>query len=197
MIFTAVVLAAGSSSRFGRNKLLLPYGTSTVLQTIVDHLSVPGVDHVWVVTGPFEDDILRHVKGPSVRFVRNTAHEEGMSSSVRTAARMISEDVAGVIVAPGDMPMFTSSTVQILIEQYRPQHIVIPRYRTRRGHPILMDRRYFLESLDSSEDRILERILREHASGVQYVDVEDEGILRDFDTPEEYEQMMQDNVRQD
>ena len=185
-----VVLAAGMSRRMGQPKQLLPFGGSTVLRTVLKMLqSVSGRGDVVVVLGHRADEV-RKVLPAEVRYVINEAYAEGMFSSVLAGLASLDEDVEGMLLLLGDQPQIRASVVQAVLDRWEQtdKGIVIPEVGGKRGHPILVDvRRYgeAIRSLDGSEG--MKPIVRGYPEDTAVVILGDESILRDLDTPEDYE----------
>lgn len=189
MTFSAVILAAGESSRFGGNKLLQPFGGSTIIQTVVNKLSHPAIQDILIITGAYADAISAAVRGPKIRCILNGHFALGMSSSIRLAAAHVPPNVDAVVIAPGDMPVFDGDTVAKLLGRFEPGSIVIPRFEGKKGHPVVLDRRIFGECLTFEGEKILYGVIEQHAAHIGYADVTDEGVLRDIDTREDYDSL--------
>ena len=188
----AVVLAAGQSRRMGRNKMLLPYGVSTVLETIVTEVAAcPAVADVVVVTGHESDRIVTLLAAYPVRCVFNPAYVRAeMLVSLQTGLRAFSADTRAALVVPGDHPRLQRDVVQCVIDAYRPGALVIPSYQMKRGHPILIDRAWWDELLRLPETSTLRDFIRAREDHIQYVVVDTDSILKDMDTPEEYNDLL-------
>ena len=185
----AIILAAGSSRRMGTQKMLLPYGTSTILETVVDHVLESSVDHVLVVLGPDPAKIREKLAGKAVKFCHNTKHEEGMLSSVICGFQALPDEAETALIYLGDQPNIPAEVSNAVLKAYNEElfGIVIPVYEHRRGHPLLVDMKYRreVEKLDLEQGL---RILRhQFPEDVLEVDVKESGILLDIDTREDYD----------
>ncbi len=184
---SAVLLAGGASARHGRNKLTLPLGHSTVIQTCAGAFGALHLREIVVVTGFYHDDITALTFGFPIRIVQNQAHARGMTSSLRCGLSSLMEKVKGVFICPADMPLIRSSTLVQMIRAWNPENAVVPRYRLKRGHPVLLPWMMVRWCVENDEDRILPRALETFQSSVVELDVEDEGVLFDLDRPTDYE----------
>lgn len=187
----AVILAAGQSRRMGRNKMLLPYGTATVLETVVTEVTAcPAVSDVVVVTG-YEPDRITALLGPyPVRCVFNPAYARAeMLVSLQAGVRALASDVQAALIIPGDHPRLQRDIVQQVIAAREPGAIVIPSYQMKRGHPILLDRMWWAELLALPETASLRDFIRAHEDHIRYVVVDTDSVLQDLDTPEEYQRL--------
>lgn len=184
-----LVLAAGMARRMGTTKQLLPFGDKTVLQTVVDTLVDAKLAGVAVVLGHDAEAVRDSLRGRPVRFCVNEAYREGMFSSVLCGLRALPADADAALIALGDQPQIALNAVRAVAQAYREgdKGIVVPVSGERRGHPVLIDlSRYRREILSLSGDRGLKPVVRGHPEDTLEVPVDDEGILRDLDTPADY-----------
>jgi molybdenum cofactor cytidylyltransferase len=182
-----VILAAGESSRMGRDKALLPYAGATFLERLV-RLFAAHVSPVMVVLGHNAARIAAALPpGLPVRAVTNPDYRLGQFSSLQTGLRALPPDAAALVTLV-DHPAVAESTVQsILAHSAAP--LVIPRRGGRRGHPILLSRRLIDELLALPPDATAKQVVRAHLSEAVLLDVDDPGVLRDIDTPADYAQL--------
>ena len=187
----AIILAAGQSRRMGRNKMLLPFGDSTVLETIVTEVAAcEQVREVIVVTGHESDRIAALLATYPVRCVFNPAYDHTeMLVSWQVGVRALSAEVQAALVLPGDHPRLRREVIQDVIAAQQPGALVIPSYQLKRGHPILIDRAWWPELLALPETVTLRDFIRAHEDQIRYVVVETDSVLKDVDTPEEYEDL--------
>jgi molybdenum cofactor cytidylyltransferase len=187
-MITAVILGAGESTRMGEPKLLLPYGTRTVIEHIVEELSGGEVQEILVVLGHDPAPVRRALEGRDVRIVENPDYAQGMLSSVRCGLRALPRGTEGVLIVLGDQPSIQSDVVEGMIYAFRgtEKGIVVPTYRGRRGHPLLFSARYCEEVLSEFDETGLRGLLQAHSRDVFEFPVDSEDILHDMDTPEDY-----------
>src|SRR5262245_47834556 len=123
----------------GRPKQLLPFGESTILERVVDTLLTAGVGEVIVVLGHLAERVRPVLGDRPVRAVVNASYRQGMLSSVKCGVRAIGAEHDAVLFALGDQPHIESAVVREVIRAYRAGDagIVIPRYGTKKGHPII------------------------------------------------------------
>lgn len=191
-----IILASGASTRMGSPKALLtmPNG-STFVWTLITTLLDGGVDDVFVV-GRGEDRPLRdEVESlPRSRFVENARADEGQLSSVIAGLNAADRPgVGGVLVTLVDLPLIAPATVRILIEAFAAAHVPIARtsHRGRHGHPVIFGRQVFDELRRANPAVGAKSVVRAHEASVLDVEVDDEGVLRDIDTPEDYRRLTQ------
>ena len=198
---TAVVLAAGESRRMGRNKMLLPWGESTVLGRTLDNVRASVVSDVIVVTGHEREEVEAVVAlagrtqigddattAVSIQVVHNSDYAKGMLASVQAAVRALPPATEAILVVLGDQPMIEPQTIDRLLAAYAasPAGLVAPYVGERRGNPVLIDRRYFAELLALPPEAAPRALLGRHADDVLAVAVDSEAVLHDLDRPEEY-----------
>ncbi len=186
----AIVLAAGQSSRMGeRNKLFLKVGKRSMLQQVVANLTNSKVDRVFVVTGHDRERVREELKDQPVTFVHNRDYAGGLSTSLRAALAQLPKKMNAALVCLGDMPFVDSAKVNTLIDAFDPvsnQMICVPTYRGKRGNPVLWSRNYFQEMMEVQGDTGAKHIIGEYEESVVEVEMDDVGVLTDFDTPEAY-----------
>lgn len=184
----AIILAAGSSRRMGSQKLLLPFTGSTIIETVIDNVLASSIEHVMVVLGPKQEEILKVIGDRPVQYCHNPEHEKGMLSSIICGIRALPGDAVSALIFLGDQPGIPPAVTNTVINAYNEElfGIVIPVYNHRRGHPLLVDMKYRneIEKLDLEEGL---RALRHHfPQDVLEVEVDEPGILVDIDTREDY-----------
>jgi molybdenum cofactor cytidylyltransferase len=186
---TAVIPAAGESRRMGRNKLLLPWGETTVLEQTLATLAATSVYDRVVVSGHDPAAITARAAAAGARVLHNPDFAIGMLSSVQVAVRQLGPDVEAVLVMLGDQPMVSPEVIDRLIAAYAtgPQGLVAPYYQGQRGNPVLIDRRYFDELLALPADSAPRNLLQRHGGDIRKVEIDRPAILHDLDRPEDYE----------
>ncbi len=186
----ALVPAAGMSTRMGSPKQLLPFGRKTVLQSVVDTLLEANLDGILVVLGHEADTVRESLVERPLMFRVNSDYREGMFSSILCGFSAMAGSYDAALIALGDQPHIRSNVVRRVASAYQNDNkgIVVPVYRGKRGHPALVDLgRYFSEIQSLTGEQGLKPIMRGHPDDTLEIDVGDEGVLRDIDTPEEYQ----------
>ena len=188
---TAVILAAGEGKRMGQTKQLLPWGSTTVLGQTIRNLQQTAVHTIWVVSGHNAETVEAIATAENVYSVRNTQYATGeMLSSLQTAVRQLPPNMTAVLVMLADQPMVQPETLnQILAAYWQGQgDLIAPIYGGRRGNPVLIGQKYFAELLALPPGAAPRTLLRRYADNLQLVTVPTDSILRDLDSPEQYEQ---------
>lgn len=198
-MLTAIVLAAGKSSRMGRTKALLPIGEhETFLSRIVNTFRSAGVTDVVVVIGHDARAIIeRHTELRDVRFVVNERYEEGQFSSLLTGLNAVAHDADGALVTLVDLPLVSAATIEAVVDRHRTTGapIIRPASGTRHGHPIFVARSLFAEIRSGDPRTGAKPIVRRHASVDGDVPVDDEGAFFDVDTPSDYDRVTDEQRR--
>ena len=185
----ALVPAAGMSTRMGSPKQLLPFGEKTVLQTVVDTLLEADLDGILVVLGHRADAVRDSLAERPVLFHLNHDYRKGMFTSILSGLAALEKSADAALIALGDQPNVRASVARKVAAAYRNGNkgIVVPIYRGKRGHPALVDLgRYLSEIRSLTGEDGLKPVMRGNPDDTLEVEVADEGVLRDIDTPEEY-----------
>ena len=188
---TAVVLAAGESRRMGRNKLLLPWGDTTVLGRTLAHVAASSVADGVVVTGHDRHEVEKVASQRDLTTLFNEDYRTGMLSSVQAAIRSLPPATEGALVMLGDQPLVPARLIDALLQANAasPSGLVAPAFKGRRGNPVIIDRRYFVELLALPPEAAPRALLQSHPDDLLLVEVEDDAILHDLDRPEDYERL--------
>jgi molybdenum cofactor cytidylyltransferase len=186
-----VVLAAGSSTRMGRNKLLLRVGGETLVARAARCAVSAGLDPVIVVLGHEAERVGRELAGVACRTVVNADHANGQASSFRAGIASVPESAAGAVVLLADMPHVTAEMIATLCARYRlaPAPLVISEYGDVHAPPTLYDRSLFAEIRGLSGDGSGRQIVRRHRSQAQVVTWPAER-LADLDVPADLESLL-------
>jgi molybdenum cofactor cytidylyltransferase len=188
-----VILAAGSSSRFGSAKQLLHFNNKTLLQHVIDEAIDSGAEPVIVVTGANADEVEKEIKNKKVEFVFNKSWKEGMASSivagVKKAITLIN-DIEKIIITVSDQPFVSSTLFKQLYQtqEKNVQQIVACSYADTIGTPVLFTQNYFdaLMSLEGEEGA--KKILNANNSDVATIDFPQGAI--DIDTQKDYDELL-------
>ncbi len=172
----------------GTQKLLLPWGETSIIGHIADQLLHSALDKIIVVTGHDQALVSRELADRSVTFAHNPHCTSGMLSSVRCGIKALPSDCQAVLVALGDQPMINSSVIDQMIAAFNAtdSQILVPLCQGKRGHPLLFSRRYFSEILTDFDDTGLRGLLQVHTQDTLELKVSTPSVLGDIDHPEDY-----------
>ena len=184
-----IVLAAGRSSRMApHNKLLVPDRAGRpMVARVVDNLLSSAARPVIVVTGNREEEVRAAIAGRPVQFVHAADYADGLSASLRAGIAAVPGTAAAALVCLGDMPLVTGRMIERLIEAYdadEGRSVVVPTCRGKIGNPVLWDRRFFPDIAGLVGDVGARPLLERHSEHVAQVELDDDAVLRDFDTVE-------------
>ena len=192
---TAIVPAAGLSSRMGQNKLLMPFAGKSLIERAVDTLMTSGVDEIVVVLG-HEANLLRsRLEGKRVHFVDNPDYRAGLSTSVRAGMEAAPKGADAMMIYLADQPLLEADEVRRLILAFAEarragKSIVVPFFCNKRGNPVILDASYREMVLDVVGDAGCRRIIKRHPEQVFAVQMETDHVVRDVDTPEDFESLI-------
>ncbi len=191
-MIAGLVLAAGASSRMGRDKALLLYRGQTFLDTIISTLRAGGIERIAVVLGHHADEIRRKTRLEDVEVVVNQQYQLGQTSSLQAALPQLDRpEIQAVLLCLVDHPAVSSDTVRALIAAFQPPHpsLIIPSYRGQRGHPVLISRQLFAELLALGPGIGANSVIRKYNDSTRILELNDPGILRDIDDPASYQNL--------
>lgn len=185
---SAVLLAAGESSRMGEFKQLLPFGRSTFVEQVVDALLGSAVAEVIVVLGHRAEAVIERIGSRPVKITQNPDYKQGMSTSIIAGLRLVASEAGAVMIALSDQPLLNSRTIDNLIDSFLSggKGIAIPTYRGIRGHPIIFAKKYVAELMAVKGDIGGRQIISAHPEDVLEVAVASEGVVVDINTRDDY-----------
>lgn len=194
-----LLLAAGSSTRMGQPKQLLPWGNATLIEHQIQTLLKTG-NPVNVVLGFDSTLIIPVIEKYSVNIFINDNWESGMGNSICLGIAQITgilPNAAGVLITLLDQPLITSSYYEKLLSSFQPdsQQIIVSQSSSGwRGVPVLFDQFYFKELSELKNDEGAKKIFQQHEKNVIAVDAGE--ILEDIDTPQNYQRMLRKYIKQ-
>lgn len=191
----AILLAAGSSRRMGKeNKLLLSYRGYPIIQHQVNEIQKSSLADCIVVLG-HEAEKISAVLPKKIQTVFNENHLTGMTSSIQKGIEAVDEKVKGFMICLSDMPFVTSNDYDEIshfflknIDKY-PRLIVQPVYLQQRGHPVIFSSYYRKELLEHIAPEGCREIIRRNKREVRQLDMKQPNILKDIDTPMDYQKL--------
>lgn len=193
----AIILAAGESKRMNSPKMLLPFRGKTIIETVIDNVIASEADRVIVVVGAEKDCLIEKINNYPVSYCYNENFRKGMLSSVKCGFRNLPFGTEAVLVFPGDQPMIPARIIDSVIDGYRnsKKGLVMPVFRGRRGHPLLISGRYCMmienmeeeTRLNDPDGQGLRMLLKKYPADILEVEADTDEILRDIDTPADYQ----------
>ena len=208
---TVLVLAAGLSRRMGNdNKLLLPFGQSTILATTLTNILNANIGQVLVITGheaqsvqatlvadlkndPLSIFVIQKETASKMTILTNNHYEKGMTTSIQTGVEAADADSLGYMICLSDMPFITPSEYAFLkneclkILATDKQAIIQPVFKGERGNPTIFASFYKKHILELTYTEGCKPIVQAHQSHVYLVEMPTDSVLRDIDSKGDYE----------
>lgn len=179
----AIILAAGSGSRFGGGKLMTPWRGGVLLDGALDAAFAAPVETVTVVVGA-DPDVEAHAKGRDARVAEAKDHAVGLSASLKAGIASLPWDAAGVLVFLGDMPLVPHGVLALLVEAIEGgAPAAVPVFEGRIGNPAALSARLFPEVMALQGDRGARSILEALGDALVRVQSPGLGVLIDIDRP--------------
>lgn len=191
MDISAVIAAAGFSSRMGAFKPLLPFGGRTVVERVIAAFSQGGVSSVIVVGGHRFTELQRVVIAAGARCTCNSDFRKGMFSSFKHGFRTLPQGIDAVFAHPVDMPLITPNLVRRMMEafQQHPRAIIQPVFNGQTGRPVLIPGELIPAILGAREDGGMRKVLSVYQDRFRYVASDHPGVLWDMDVLEAYHRL--------
>ncbi|MGA2624493.1 MAG: nucleotidyltransferase family protein [Bacteroidota bacterium] len=189
-IVSAVVLAAGSSQRMGSPKALLKIGEETFFQHIVEVLHSARIIDVVAVLGFEAEKITKHLGQFDGRIVLNEHWQKGQLSSITAGLDALdSQNIQAAMICPVDHPLISQSLIVDLLQAFwkSQKRIVVPTYKSRRGHPVIIERSLFNDLRTAPPEEGARSVIHRYPGDVVEVPTEEKGVVTNIDTPEDYE----------
>ncbi|CAA9579034.1 MAG: Molybdenum cofactor cytidylyltransferase [uncultured Thermomicrobiales bacterium] len=187
-----VILAAGSSSRLGRPKQLLPLGDRPVLAHTLANASAAALDGLLVVLGHEAATIRGRIDFGAARVVINDTYRGGQSTSLRAGLAALPPDADAALFILGDQPLIGPAVFDAIIAARRATAapIIMPTYDGRRGNPVLIARDLFPELAAVTGDQGARGVIHAHAASVHAVPIPGSPPTDDLDTQEDYDRLL-------
>jgi molybdenum cofactor cytidylyltransferase len=190
---SAIVLAAGTSSRMGApNKLLLDFNGAPLVRHVVMRIVASSPFETIVVTGHQEEQVIQALAGLEVSFVHNSRFEEGMTSSIQAGVAVARGE--GFMICLSDMYAMSAARYQELMEFFQEKlvddkmTICLPFHDGKRGNPVIFSAGYRHEILSHPDPEGCRKIVQENSVHLQKLQTASSEILQDLDTPQDYQQ---------
>ena len=193
-MISAILLAAGESKRMGRPKQMLAWKGKTLLRHVLENLIHSTVDEIILVLGHEAEAIQKSLTEFQIKIVINPDYQQGMASSLRQGLLAMDPGSEAFLVVLADQPGIDPEIINQIIHKFQradPRRgIARPVYRGLQGHPVLIGVRYLQEALQLQGDVGARQILMNHPEDILEIEADQEGILKDIDTHEEYQKYL-------
>ncbi|MDD4541822.1 MAG: NTP transferase domain-containing protein, partial [Eubacteriales bacterium] len=186
MRYSAVIAAAGLSSRMKSFKPLMPLAGDTVIGNVIDTLKQAGAEDIVVVIGHRADEMTKYLEKLEVRIYENKRYlETEMLDSVKLGLEALGENYDAVFITPGDMPLIKLESLESL--KRIKAGVARPVCQGKGGHPVLLDKKHVGSLLAYSGDSGLKGALKSLDEPMIDLEVDDLGVIMNLNTPEDFE----------
>jgi molybdenum cofactor cytidylyltransferase len=192
-----ILLAAGTSSRMGSNKLLFELDGASVLRGAAQRALASGLSPLLVVLGHQAERARQELDGLPCQIVVNPSYEQGINSSLRAGVAALPAEVQAVLVMLADMPLVTAEMISRLIARYRSAgaSLVISDYEGVNAPPMLYDRTLFGELQIMTGEGCGRQVVKRHQHEAEVL-AWPAAALADIDVPEDYARVRSAESRQ-
>lgn len=188
---TGIILAAGTSTRMGRDKLSLPFRDKPLVQHVINAARDSLLESVLVVL-PEDSDLESKLDLTGCNVVYSTQRTKGQAESLKTGIRNLSEGIQGAMVLLGDLPLLTPGVINHLIWSFsqEPRNWIVPMQEGMRGNPITIPQQWFEKVLELEGDTGARPLLATPRLPIRLVKINEIGPFIDVDTEQQYELLL-------
>ncbi|AZJ34017.1 NTP transferase domain-containing protein [Tenacibaculum singaporense] len=186
-----LILAAGSASRMGKIKQLLPYKNTTLLEWAIEQAQKSTIKDVFCVLGANKDVIEKQLTTKPIKVIYNPNYKNGLSTSIVEGINLLQKHCFdNTLIMLADQPHVTSEYLNSLIEASKknPSNIIASNYQSSVGVPAIFPKKYFNHLLNLKGDKGAKNFLLQHNNNV--IKVNSSLNLVDIDTPEDYKHLL-------
>lgn len=203
---SAVVLAAGMSTRMGRNKLLLTFRDKPLVVHAVDTLLASKAGEIIVVLGYESEKVWDRLEDYAgqvsnggqrrrVRLVKNPDYRDGLSTSVRTGVQAVAAEAGAIMIYLADQPLLEPGDVDRIIAAFATakaddKMIVVPFFKGERGNPVILDASLRDSILGIVGDVGCKGVIKRYPEKVYAIEMENDHVVRDVDDVQAYERLV-------
>lgn len=190
-----IILAAGTSSRFGRPKQLLRLKGKFIIEWVLDAALSSQLDKIVLVLGSSHQKVLqaldKKLQDPKLSIEINPEFIKGQSHSLRLGLSKVKDDFAAVVFLLADQPLLNSTIINFLLEKFHAagKDICVPTYRGVRKNPTIFSRRIYSQLMNIRGDIGARNLIDENPDRVQTVEIDDPLCFFDVDTQKDFQQL--------
>ena len=193
-MISAIVLAAGKSTRMGKvNKLLLPFAESTIIGTTVNEIRQSKVEEIIIIENQ-STFISEHLPAnKQVKIVINEDPDQGLTSSIQCGVKSARQNTTGFLICLGDMPLLKQQDYNLLIDSFlenNSEGIIMPIFEGKRGNPVLFSASFKNDILALKSTGGCKPVVVAHNNAVIEVPFESSNCHLDIDTTEDYKRRL-------
>ena len=195
-----VILAAGNSTRMGKdNKLLRNVGDASLVRNTAVEMLNSDVDSCSIVLGYQSDKVAEVIKDLNISLILNPLWQEGQASSLKAALNTLDDTYSDLLIMLGDLPGVKSRHINTIIEEHlltnnRRSKITIPSFNGKKGNPVIWGRSFFPDLSNLEGDVGGRALFNHHPAAINLLDMDDPAVVTDTDTPEDFENFMSNNI---
>lgn len=187
-----IILAAGSGSRMGKTKQLMPFGKTTLLGQVVEAAKKSALHEIIIVLGYKAEKIRKTLDSANTKIIINRGYSKGQSTSLIKGLENVSSVCDAAMFLLGDQPLVTAGIINQLIDAFESTDalITIPYCNGKRGNPVIIARPLFYRLKSLSADIGARDIFNEFKESILKVQIPDNAILNDVDTMDDYKKLI-------
>ena len=195
-----VILAAGNSTRMGKdNKLLRNVGEASLIRNTAVEMLNSDVDSCSIVLGYQSDKVAEVIKDLNIDLILNPFWQEGQASSLKAALNTLDDTYSDLLIMLGDLPGVKSRHINRVIEEHlltnnRRSKITIPSFNGKKGNPVIWGRSFFPDLSNLEGDVGGRALFNHHPAAINLLDMDDPAVVTDTDTPEDFENFLSNNI---
>ena len=196
-----IILAAGNSSRMGKdNKLLRNIGGASLVRNTAVEMLKSNLDSCSIVLGYQSDKVAAVIKDLNINLILNPFWEEGQASSLKAALNTLDSSYSDLLVMLGDLPGVKSKHINKIIEEHllannRKSKITIPSFNGKKGNPVIWGKSFFPDLSNLEGDVGGRTLFDQHPAAINLLVMEDEAVITDTDTPEDFKKFLDNSVQ--
>lgn len=186
----AIIMACGESKRMGENKLLLEYKGKKIIEHVIEKVSSCDFNSILVVCN--NEEIIKICKDRNISTTYNDKYKQGQSESIKIGINNSSK-CDGYAFFTADQPLINVETINLLLSDFNnnKDSIIVPNYNGKRGTPVIFSSKFKKNLLELEGDVGGRFIIKENPSYTRFINVENEFILWDIDTKEDYKKLIE------
>lgn len=189
-MINAIIMASGYSRRMGENKLLMPFRDKLLVEYIIDKVLECSFYNSVIVSK--DEGVLNIAVQKGIKVIKNEDAYKGQSESIKLGINNTLR-ADGYMFFTADQPLINIKTVRLLIDTFNKHsssRIVIPRFREKRGNPVIFPEKFIGEMMMLEGDNGGRSVIDRHIKDVVFVDITNANELKDIDTYEDYEKLL-------
>ena len=191
---SAILLAAGESKRMGeQDKLFLKYKGNWIVNHVMQNLWASNQSELVIVMNNNDNGLLNGERSEEIQVVINPDYKKGMTTSIQAGVKAASDKASGYMICLADQPLMKKEDYNEIMERFEllvkhdPKTIIVPFYLGVKGNPVIFSSAYRDDILTHQEMEGCKDIIRSNKQHIYRLDMTNDHILKDVDTPEDYE----------